>query len=295
MSTLFFLHIPKCAGMSLMDALLDRLPAGQVYQSTSMVRNIWENRPDFLQITHHRGLKAVVGHWVHEAMLPVLQKPIYFASSLRHPVQRVKSQFRFDMGIRGGDWPKRAPDGFLESNSNVIVNFATRAFPTIAADFDDPADAAKAIFSGMDMLFDVADADKRLGELATRVTGTKAAVPRVNESGNIDAELPFSDDQIAEHCAKDMAVYDWFSAARQERPQINNPVFDADVRDRFAQLGGRSFNPDVLADFLVTKLADEIRFGTQDPQRILTAIQAGTGFSLKLERKLMQRLAEGQG
>ena len=127
MSVLFFLHVPKCAGMSLTDALLDRLPAGQVYQSTSMIRNVRENRPEFLQILHHLTLKAVVGHWVHEAMLPVLQKPIVFASSLRDPVKRIRSQYRFDVTMRGGNWDKRDPQQTLRENTNVIVNFVTRA------------------------------------------------------------------------------------------------------------------------------------------------------------------------
>ena len=290
LSVLFFLHIPKCAGMSLTDALLGRLDAGEIYQSTSLIRNYRENRPEFLQITNHHRLRAVVGHWLHEAMLPPLRKPIVFASSIRHPVDRIRSQYRFDMGMRGPKWQPESPEVFLERSRNVIVSFVSRAFPSIAARHSNPVDACKAILSGMDYLFPVSDADRRIPELVSGVLGDVGAIPRTNESGSVTAELEFSDDRIAEYCELDLQVWEWFSAAARAAPKARNPVHDREVRGAFAELGARPFQPDILAAYLAPKIANDLRNDLQDARSAATRLAAATDMALRTERALQALL-----
>jgi hypothetical protein len=272
--------------MSLTEALLARLPAGQVYQSTSMIRNVRENRPEFLQLLHHNHLKAVVGHWIHEAMLPALQKPITFASSLRHPVARTRSQYRFDVGLRGGNWNLGDPEKTLRDNRNVIVNFVVRAFPSIAADYSDRVEACKAILSGMDRLFDIKDADVHLRTIVRDVCGERHAVERVNESSNVNAELPYSDEKIAAASPEDCEIYEWFSAARAGRPRAANPVFDQTMRDRLTQLASRHYKTEELSIFLADKLAREIQFASNDPVQLRHRMRDMTDFGLNVERAL---------
>lgn len=291
-NVLFFLHIPKCAGMSLTDALLDRLPANEVYQSTSMIRNVKENRPEFLQIMNHNRLKAVVGHWVHEGMLPLLKKPILFASSIRDPIARMRSQYRFDVGIRKGSWNKTDPRRCLEDNRNTIVNFVVRAFPSVAKDFDDPVQGCKAVLSGMDMLFDVSDADKRIHELVKAVSSDGPKVARTNESGGIEVDLPFSDEEIAEYCQLDLKVYEWFSEAKSHHSMARNPVFDAGVRKQFASLGAKPFQPEPLASYLAKFLAMEVHFGAFRVDEISDLLAANRAFTERLEQNLRQLRAQ---
>ena len=287
---LFFLHVPKCAGMSLTNGLLDRLPSWEIYQSTSLVRNFRENRPEFVQIADHKKLRAVVGHWLHEAMLPALRKPILFASSIRNPVERIRSQYRFDMGMRNASWQAENPEAFLERSRNVIVTFVNRAFPTIAARYTDPVESCKAILSGFDCLFDVTDADHWIGYLTGQVVGPGPKVKRVNESGGVDAELPFTDAEIAAYCEFDTQVYEWFNTAKSEKPDARNPVFDADARHEFALLGNGKYRPHIVADYLVPRVAMELYNDLADTGQAMTTLRASTHYSLLLERAVTDLL-----
>jgi len=279
MPTLFFLHIPKCAGMTLTEALIERLPDGTVYQSTSMIRNFRENRPEFLEITQPKKLRAVVGHWLHESMMPALQRPIYLATSLRHPVDRVRSQYRFDVGLRGGSWPKPETDTFLRQNSNVMVNFLTRAFPSIARDYDDRVAGAKAILSGLDSVFDIADADAGIRRLLNVAGAAKGKVARSNESGEVAATLDVPDSAIAQYCQEDLAVYQWFMTTRSEGARPSNPVFDRETRARFAKLISRPFNATRVEKFLAPKYAMELRYGTSDTARVIDVLKHKKSFT----------------
>lgn len=284
MRTLFFLHVPKCAGMSLMNALLDRLPAGEVYQSTSMIRNFRENRPEFPEITDHGRLKALIGHWLHEDMLPFLSGYLLFATSLRDPIERVRSQYRFDVGIRGGVWARQDTATFLKANRNVICNFLTRAFPSIAADHDDPAEAAKAILSGMDCVFDIARADENQKHLLAQVGFHNATILRTNTSGHVAQQLDVRDDDIAEHCRHDIALHDWFRARAAAGGSANprNPVFDQAVRDRFAALRTRPANRPRLLDHIARHYAAEIHHGTDDPAQAAATLGMRQQFATAL-------------
>jgi len=282
MPTLFFLHIPKCAGMTLTEALIERLPDGTVYQSTSMIRNFRENRPEFLEITQPKKLQAVVGHWLHESMLPALQRPIYLATSLRHPVDRVRSQYRFDVGLRGGSWPKPDTDTFLRQNSNVTVNFLTRAFPSIARDYDDRVSATKAILSGLDSVFDISEADTGIRRLLNVVGAARGKIPRTNESGSVTATLDVPDSEIAEYCQEDLAVYQWFRSTRSEGARTNNPVFDRETRSQFAKLISRPFNPARVEQFLAPKYATELRYGTADIAQVIETLKSKTSFAQRV-------------
>ena len=292
MATLFFLHIPKCAGMTLTDALLERLPAGDVYQSTSMIRNIRENRPEFLNITNHLRLKAVVGHWLHEAMLPLLAKPLIFATSLRHPVERTKSQYQFDVGLRGGNWPRQDTQKFLAANRNVMTNFLIRAYPSVDADNPSRVERCKAIVSGMDYLFDISDADMRIPQLLDQVGAESGDVTRSNASAGINAHLDVSDDEIAANCAEDLELFEWFMGYRAKYPNQRNPVFDRDVRAEYYHLARANYDEDKLVDYLAPKLAAEIHFaGGPDMAQALSPASSAR-FSRQTEKHL-QRLRRG--
>lgn len=283
--TLFFLHVPKCAGMSLTYALERHLGADRVYQSTSMIRNHWENRPEFVHVPNPARLQAVTGHWVHETMLPFLAGRLIFATSLRDPVARVRSQYRFDFGMRGAAW--RAPDAdeFLRRNRDVICNFLCFAFPSIAADYDTRLGGAKAILTGMDRVFDIGDADGAqvalLGELGVEV----AEVPRVNESSDVEVELEASDAEIAQTCAADIELYDWFTQARAAAPGAQNPVKDSDMRARMARL--RQAEPDLktLAQSQARRVAPELVNGGVKQGHLMRAIRLQRLYLEALERQ----------
>ena len=283
---LFFLHIPKCAGMTLTDSLLSRLSAGEIYQSTSLIRNFRENRPEFPLITNYSRLRGLTGHWLHEEMLPALKKPVFFASSIRHPVKRIHSQYRFDMGMRNARWQAKNVDEFLAKNRNVIVTFVNRAFPTISGDYEDPVEGCKAILSGMDCLFDVEDADRWIPQLVEYVVGRKEDIRRSNESNTVSINLPISDEEISRYCDRDLEVYNWFSQARAQKPGEKNPVYDKSAHDKLAAIGARSYKPSKVIDYLVPKIAAELMNELPNPNESIAYLQNCSGFLSNLEHKM---------
>ena len=82
--TVVGLHIPKCAGTSLLT-LLERVFGPEAcYQTTSFVRNFRERRPEFFEIPDPRRLRVVWGHYVQGQMLHYLNAPL-FVTGLREP------------------------------------------------------------------------------------------------------------------------------------------------------------------------------------------------------------------
>lgn len=287
--TLFFLHLPKCAGMSLTDALLDRLPARAVYQSTSMIRNYLEGRPEFLEIRHPGQLRAVVGHWVHEAMLPTLHRPLYFATSLRDPVARTRSQYRFDVGMRGGHWADVSEAEFLKRNANVMSNFLLRAFPSIAREYSNKLDGAKAILAGFDCAFDISEADEAIPFLVKVAGGGVTPVPRTNESSAVKADLSMSDDDIRSYQDVDTPLYEWFKTYKSPEKRERNPVFSTESRDLFGKAAWQPFNADTVAEFLAPKYAAELFHGHENLRPVTNRLNHQIAFLQRVQAQLSRR------
>jgi hypothetical protein len=312
MKTLFFLHLPKCAGMSLTDSLRANLAPDQVYQSTSMIQNYWRDQAEFMDINHPDRLRALSGHWLHEMMLPRLNHNLIFATSIRNPIDRTRSQFRFDVALRTTSWPRQTTEEFLRNNTNVMCNFLTRAFPSIAAQHDNPLEASKAIISGMDCVFDVPDASYFQRELLKAIGVAHPEISLSNTSGEVTAELEASDDEVAEALADDLALYEWFSAARSRALQIqtpkqtllqrnfgvtesdtpprpsNNPVACAAMRAELATLSDRPVETDKLADFLADKYAVELFHGVKERKKLWRNIDGKSRFYMSLQNRLRE-------
>ena len=281
--TLFYVHVPKCAGMSLTNALKRDLSADRLYQSTSMIENFRTGRPDFLEIRDHRRLRAVVGHWLHEAMLPYLSEDLLFATSIRNPLDRVRSQFRFDMTKRASGWRPPSTENFLARNRNVICGFLTSVFPSVRAAHPTALDACKTILSGMDVVFDVPDALANQRSLMCEIGIAEPSVQRENRTENVGVEIEVSDQQILPFVDEDMSLYTWFKdrqAAGQGTP--TNPVFDADSRACLGRLHEAERQPEVLAKHLALRLARELKVEAEAPVAMETWLWRRQLFATKL-------------
>jgi hypothetical protein len=298
--------------MSLTDSLKDNFAPDQVYQSTSMIRNYWQDQAEFMDFNHPDRLRALSGHWLHEMMLPRLNRNLIFATSIRNPIDRTRSQFRFDVELRGTKWPRQSTAEFLRNNTNVMCNFLTRAFPSITAQHDRPLDASKAILSGMDYVFDLPDASYFQHELLSDIGIVQPKIIRSNMSNEITTKLDASDDEIAEGLADDLTLYEWFSEARTRAMQLpppnrtlfqrffgggatdntprpsNNPVASKTMRAEMAKLSDRPFETGKLADFLADKYAVELFHGVEERDKIWQNIDGKIRFYLSLQNRLKE-------
>jgi hypothetical protein len=87
MEKLFFLHIPKCAGMSVLEVVKQVVPRNQLYQSTSMIVNWFENYPEFFEHSSFSKLRILFGHWLHEDMLKIVPGNFLLATEQTHKSQ----------------------------------------------------------------------------------------------------------------------------------------------------------------------------------------------------------------
>ncbi|MBT9386521.1 hypothetical protein KM176_21860 [Pseudooceanicola sp. CBS1P-1] len=270
--TLFFVHVPKCAGMSLMRALQRALPPEQVYQSTSLIANLREGRPEFLELPNPRALRAVTGHWLHEAMLPYMAGEIRFATGLRDPVARVKSQYRFDMGLRAEGWQPPTPEAFLARSGNVICNFLTAPFPALRGECASRLEAAKLVLSAMDTVFDLPGATQSQAALLADLGLDPSGLRTENSSAGTGIDWPGEDAEIRDALGDDLALYDWFRAAGPEGDPLGNPVFDPQAHDRLVALCAAPRRPHLLADYVARKLAHELYVETPNPAAMETRL-----------------------
>lgn len=264
---LFFVHVPKCAGMSLTRALERHLPADEVYQSTSLIANLRAGRPDFMEIAQPDRLRAVIGHWLHEAMLPYLRGDLRFATSLREPAARIRSQYRFDMALRAPGWQPASPEAFLARNRNVLCSFLLAPFPTIRAESASPLEGAKAVLAGMDTVFDMEQASATQAALLADLGIAQPEPRRENVSSGRGGDFPGEDAALRRAAGDDVALYEWFRDARerqQSEDPLANPVFDPGARARLGALRKAPFKPDLLARYLAGKLARELQIETPD-------------------------------
>lgn len=268
---LFFVHLPKCAGMSLTNALLRHLPPEEVYQSTSLIANLRRGAPDFMEIAAPGRLRALSGHWLHEAMLPYLRGELRLASALREPAARIRSQYRFDMTLRAGGWKPGTAEAFLARNRNVLCSFLVAPFPSLRREHGSVLDAAKAVLSGMDTVFDIEGADAAQAALLEDLGIAAPELWRENGSTGRGVDWPGDEASLRAAAGDDLALYDWFHEAKARTGAgggalgpLANPVFDPAARQRLEALRRLPHRPELLAEYLAGKLAREMQVEVAD-------------------------------
>ena len=88
------LHIPKCAGTSLMTHVRQQMVDGQYYLFSSFYQNQQDSRPEFFDILNKDDLLFIFGHSMNEHMFKVLHdRPTYLFTGLRDPRKAIVSDF----------------------------------------------------------------------------------------------------------------------------------------------------------------------------------------------------------
>jgi len=128
------MHIPKCAGTSFMEMAMSVLPHHQVVQTTSLIRNRDEGRPQFLEISKLENLRLIWGHAVHEEMLYVTNQPFLF-TGLREPSERLASHAKFDIYLAKSQGRETIEmSEWLRLQSDPICKFIVERFPRLSGD-----------------------------------------------------------------------------------------------------------------------------------------------------------------
>ena len=219
--TVVGLHIPKCAGTSLLT-LLERVFGPEAcYQTTSFVRNFRERRPEFFEIPDRRRLRVVWGHYVHEQMLHYLNAPL-LVTGLREPRQRLESDVRFQICLH--DHIGRAPfdpESWIQKIDNPICRFIIERFPALSLPESGPDslfERAKAALECFDSVLFMDTLEQDVAKLCQRLGITSVTVPRSNEGELLDLDIDLSSAKTDE----DDALYDWAREAFVHRRHCRN-------------------------------------------------------------------------
>lgn len=148
------LHIPKCAGTSLLDKVRSGLPAEQVFQNTSIIQNFMGGHEDFLHLFAKGKLRFVWGHSIHEEMLKFFGRHAVLITGLREPIDRFRSNLSYTarMATKTGNPPPDFPK-IIGDTKNPMCRFINRRFPTIAGDSGSPADRAMRVISACNFVY----------------------------------------------------------------------------------------------------------------------------------------------
>ena len=128
------LHLPKCAGTSLVTFVRGKLVDGLFYIFSSFEENRKWGRPEFYAIPDQTNLRFVFGHTLSEEMVKVLwDRPTLLFTGLRHPEKQLLSFYRHhvDLAKRYGVEPPSL-DKFVAENSDTMCRQLVRLFPMAA-------------------------------------------------------------------------------------------------------------------------------------------------------------------
>jgi hypothetical protein len=152
--TVVGLHIPKCAGTTILDRVCASIPRALIYQNTSLIRNFQENNDDAIPFDLNNNFQFVWGHSIHEQMLKLFDPQPLLITGLREPIARLKSEIRYKARLaqhRG--LPQPDLDRVIQITTNPICQFLVERFPIIAGDRGSLADRAMNVITACDYVY----------------------------------------------------------------------------------------------------------------------------------------------
>jgi hypothetical protein len=256
---LFFLHINRCGGMTLLDMLRDKFPERQIYQCTSPVQNFWNGQPELLDIYNPFQLKVIFGHAVTEEMLKFFEGNALMVCPLREPVARLVSQAKFHVKLHTtGVGAMPVAEAFWEDNRNFIVRSIVKAFPTIAEKFATSLEAALFILSGFDVVYDVDSIDQASVRIFELLDLPPPEVLHSNGAVGVGEQIEEPREIAEKFLNEDLALYAAFAAARAKRPEADNPLWDATAAAALRNFGREEVRWHVLANRLAEYVASDL-------------------------------------
>ena len=123
----FGLHIPKCAGTTLLERFYELYGDG-LYQSTSIAKNFKHGIPDLSDYSGRWPFAFYYGHHLHSEMLRNIEGHPFLFTILRNPLDRAVSHYRYQNRLRiSVDKDPLSVDQFF-SNMQSMCDFIIKRF-----------------------------------------------------------------------------------------------------------------------------------------------------------------------
>jgi len=257
---LFFLHIPKCAGTSLLNGLSQHVPPGRIYKNTSIFENLRYGREEFYNLTTTAigELLVLWGHHLHEQMLFKLGSgnPILLATVVREPIDRFVSHISYDFHTFKSRGAVYDVNSAIENVNNPMCSFLIDRFPSFTGNDSGIAERAFNILKEFDYVFDLSELSKAeaiFGEFfGVAITSEKVNVGK--EKSEILSKLDIK--LLKSRIHEDLRLYEMIKAWPERSQKKNLADITQHSIYRFSQI---TENNETLRSFLTEKVWEEYR------------------------------------
>lgn len=226
------LHLPKCAGTSILRAVEAVLRPEKIYQSTSLIKNYNQNKKEVFEITNWHQIKFIFGHHVFDEMLKLTKKP-YLFTFIRDPIDRHVSNFRFVNRLRAD---LRAPimsfEEYAENSDNNLCDFILKRFPAFnRKQSSNKVSCVAEILSHFDFVGSTADLQNfEFPSTLRNIFGCESIVVGVENAAVEALDLESSDsvnlvNRIQEKFADEIELYSMFKDAAGRG--VGKPFYDS--------------------------------------------------------------------
>jgi len=172
-------HIPKCAGISILSHVQKSIPESEIYQCTSINDNFLFDRPEFRHLVFKDRLRFVWGHHVHDEMLKQLRRPMVVFTGLRHPIARINSEVNFVAHQRKYQGKPFDPAVELAGTRNPMCWFLITRFPSLAGEEGNAADRAMRVLVAFNWVYFSENFDESVAAIFGEL-GLTAPVEKMN-------------------------------------------------------------------------------------------------------------------
>lgn len=251
------LHIPKSAGMALLQHVRAHLPGDKFLELTGALFTYYHNRfITWYDVQDPKKLRLIFGHHVHEEQIKYFENTSFMFTVLRDPIDRIESDFFYNQKLAKVEL---SFEDFLRGRNNNLCSFLRTRFPTIAKAYGgDIAGAAICILNMFDRVYLYDNFADLIPEICQRLS-IPSQLPVANQREPGLKLTAAQRKEIAQRCARDLEVY---SAIRSSRgpsgKRLRQGAHEILVAER-SQLLGTSFSEKALMEFMSRYTVGEFR------------------------------------
>ncbi|MFQ3579384.1 MAG: sulfotransferase family 2 domain-containing protein [Bacteroidales bacterium] len=268
MKTLVGLHIPKCAGNSILESFNGCLSKNQIYQSTSLIQNFNTNRKEFFEFSSYSNLKLVYGHHIIDEMLKCVPKPIFLFTIIREPVERLISHFYYinRLRLKQGKAPFSISDYLKISKS--MTQFINLRFSQFSNNKSSDYMKTIEILSCFDFVATIDEIDKLILKINNDF-GYNLKVLKKNVSPidyKQDPNYNILKENIEKMIPNDILLYNEFIRRKSESNANNdNPFFDI---KKFKWRKNKFMKEPINIDYIIEKQITHIYWELKEYKKL---------------------------
>lgn len=215
---LFGLHIPKCAGTTVLNEFEKHFKQ-DLFQSTSLIRNFRQGRPDISDTSNCFPYLAYFGHHLCDEMLKNIADEVFLFSFLRDPIERAVSHFEYVNRMRKSvGYAPITIDSFCK-NFPTITQFLLKRFPSfVDEELNNVSEGEKAL--SILKKFDYIGDTSRMNEFSKVLSKRTGLIFNFSERANAaPKKLTDNQNQLISHLTDylndDIVLYDNYNKIRK--------------------------------------------------------------------------------